>query len=233
MGDPASRRGGWVNVCVAAALIVATFPGRSIGLGVLTEPIVRDFSLTHVQFGHINLWATLLGAAFCLPGGWLIDRLGIRPVMAGTLIGLAAVVVAMTATRSVWALAGLILLTRGLGQSALSVVSLAVVGKTPLRNRGLAMGVYAFLTGVGFAALMPVIQMLDQEMHWDWRAIWSALGGGLVFIVLPLCFVLLTEPPRAAEVQFDDGATPSPIDFTLGEALRTPAFWAISLTCSL
>jgi MFS family permease len=233
MGDPASQhRGGWVNVGIAALLMVATLPGRTIGLGLLTEPIVRHFSLTHVQFGQINLWASLLGAAFCLPCGWLIDRLGIRPVMAVTLLSLAAVVAGMMATESIWVLAALILLARGFGQSALSVVSLAVVGKTRLRNRGLAMGVYAVLTGIGFAAAVWGVSVLGDS-HWDWRAIWALIGAVLAVTVLPLCLIFLTEPVADGVNSGETNDGPSANDFTLAEALRTPAFWAVSLTCSL
>src|SRR6516225_468106 len=58
---------GWVNVIVAALLMVATFPGRTYSVGLLTEPLKAEFHLDDVMFGQINLWATLLGATFCLP----------------------------------------------------------------------------------------------------------------------------------------------------------------------
>src|SRR5947209_5124835 len=166
MGDAAVRPprfalAGWVNVAVAAGLMVATLPGRSVGLGLLTEPILRDFPLSHVQFGHINFWATILGAAFCLPAGWLIDRAGLRLVTAGVLLALGATVYAMTATTSVWALAVLILLTRGFGQSSLSVVGLGLVGKTPLRNREMTMGVFSVLIGAGFAAAVSAVEFAE------------------------------------------------------------------------
>src|SRR5581483_2361809 len=107
--------------------MVATFPGRTHGLGLLTVPLLDDFHVTAVEFGQINLWASLVGAAFCLPCGWLIDRHGLRPVLAAVVIGLGASVLAMTSAMTVPALAVTITLTRGFGQSALSVVSLAVV----------------------------------------------------------------------------------------------------------
>ena len=65
---------GWINVVVAAVIMLATLPGRTQGLGLITEPMLRDLQLDRVTYANINLWATLLGAAICLPIGRLFDR---------------------------------------------------------------------------------------------------------------------------------------------------------------
>src|SRR3954453_4256894 len=89
---PASPDGRWVTVVVAALAMVATLPGRTHGLGLITEPLLADLQLDRVTFALVNLWATLLGAAFCLPTGWLLDRVGGRAVLLGVTLGLAATV---------------------------------------------------------------------------------------------------------------------------------------------
>ncbi len=76
--------------------MAATLPGRTHGLGLITEPLLRDLNLGRITYGSINLWATLLGAAFCLPCGWLIDRFGVRVVLTGNLAALGVVVLLMT-----------------------------------------------------------------------------------------------------------------------------------------
>src|SRR3954447_3172905 len=73
----------WVAVAVAALAMVATLPGRTHGLGLVTEPLLEDLQLDRVEYATLNLWATLLGALFCLPCGWLIDHLGARLVLIG------------------------------------------------------------------------------------------------------------------------------------------------------
>jgi MFS family permease len=235
MGEPPDRPTrfalrAWLNVAVAAALMVATLPGRSIGLGLLTGPILRDFPLSDVQFGAINLWASILGAAFCLPAGWLIDRLGVRIMTATVLVALGGAVYGLTAVGSVWALAVVILLTRGFGQSALSVVSLGVVGKTPFGRREVAMGVFAVIVGVGMAAAISTIQAAEQGGATDWRAIWSVMGIALVVAALP-CALLVWQSGDVA-LRPIDGEPAAAVAFPLREALRTPAFWSVALTCS-
>src|SRR5262249_55157683 len=86
----------WVHVGLAALAMVATLPGRSQGLGLFTEPILRSLSLDRESYGFITLWATLLGGLFCLPCGWLLDRFGTRAVMVGVMAALGATVIAMS-----------------------------------------------------------------------------------------------------------------------------------------
>src|SRR5438034_10765463 len=79
---------GWVNLAVAAFAMVATLPGRTHGLGMITERLLEDLPIGRVQFASINLWATLLGALFCWPCGRLIDRLGARATLTGVVLAL-------------------------------------------------------------------------------------------------------------------------------------------------
>jgi MFS family permease len=205
--------------------MVATLPGRTHGLGLVTEPLLRDFGLDHVTFGQINLWTTLLGAAFCLPAGWLVDWLGLRATAAIVVTALAAVVLAMAAVHAVWLLAGLVLLSRGLGQSALSVVSLGIAGKTPLRRRGVAMGVFAFLTGVGSAIAIQAAKSAEEGLGLDWRGVWSGVGWVLFLAVMPACWLVRESAGPATESVEESAGT----DWSVLAALRTPAFWAFGL----
>src|SRR5688572_8101943 len=92
---------GWINLGVAALAMVATLPGRTQGLGLVTEPLIADLQIDRVTWATVNLWATLIGALFCLPVGRLADRLGPRCVLATLVAALGAVVLAMGYTTGV------------------------------------------------------------------------------------------------------------------------------------
>src|SRR5437867_2884382 len=139
---------GWANLAVAALAMVGTLPGRTQGLGLITEPLLNDLGLERVSYATINLWATLLGSLFCLPCGRLVDRFGSRIVLTATIGALGATVVGMSSAPGLIALSIAITLSRGLGQSALSVVSLALVGKWFGRQLNYAMGIYSLLVGI-------------------------------------------------------------------------------------
>src|SRR5437879_10358509 len=119
---------GWTNLVIAALAMVGTLPGRTQGLGLITEPLISDLHIDRVSYAGINLWATLIGAAFCLPCGRLTDRFGSRIVLTTIALALGVTVLGMSWTTGAITLCLAITLTRGLGQSALSVVRLALVG---------------------------------------------------------------------------------------------------------
>jgi len=212
----------WGNVVLAAILMLATLPGRTQGLGLITEYLVRDFHLDHVGIADISLWATLIGSAFCLPAGWIIDRCGLRATTISILLPLAAVAFVLSISfNSVALLFVLVLLSRGLGQSALSVASITAVGKSVSRGEGWAMGVYSALFSILYALAFVAIGWAT-DTH-SWRFAWCGVAIGLVIVaVLTACF--LREPARAAE-RANSATAPAAPSLTLGEALRTRVFW--------
>lgn len=243
-----------VAVGVAAAAMVATLPGRTHGLGLITEPLRAELTLTRVEFAALNFWATLVGAAFCVPVGWALDRFGIRRPLAAVALALGAVVLAMTnvapGSRTIelltpefffgggleWSrvpldLFLLVLLTRGLGQSALSVVSLGLIGKVAGKKPGPAIGAYSFLVSIGFMAAFGGV-MAAFKKGADWHAVWASIGWAVgAFGILAL---ILVREPRVPAPE-PDAETPEPDaerSHTLGGALLTPAFWVFGLATS-
>src|SRR5687767_4334914 len=185
---------GWVNVFVAALAMVGTLPGRTQGLGLITEPLLADLQIDRVVYARINLWATLIGALFCLGVGKLIDRFGSRIVLTVVTLALATVVLLMSGASSVMAIAILITLTRGFGQSALSVVSITIVGKWFVRRLNLAMAVYTVVLSVGFMMAFPLIGAMVIKS--GWRSAWAAIGFCLLFGLAPLALLLVRSSPE-------------------------------------
>jgi MFS family permease len=225
---------GWANLALAALAMVGTLPGRTQGLGLVTEPLIADLHIDRVSFAAINLWATLIGSLFCLPCGRLVDRLGSRAVLTAVVAALAATVLGMSASAGWLALAAGVTLTRGFGQSALSVVSLTLVGKWFGKRLNYAMGVYALLVGMGFIAAFPSIG--SAVVAFGWRASWSAIGWVLLVVVAPLSWLAVRNGPVDRSIEFDsaDPAAPAPpADLTLAQALRGHTFWVFALSSSL
>jgi MFS family permease len=77
-----------------------------------------------------------------------------------------------------------LLLVRGLGQGALSVVSMALVGKWFTRRLGPAMGVFTVLLAVGFIA--GTVGLGETVKAYGWRPAWAGLGWQLLFGLAPL-----------------------------------------------
>ncbi len=248
---------GWIVMTVAAFAMVATLPGRTQGLGLVTEPLLADFNLDRFTYATINLWATLIGALFSIGVGRFIDQIGSRVVVAGVAIALGLVVVAMSSVTSVVWLTVLITLTRGFGQSALSVVSLTMVGQWFRRKLSLAMAIYAVVLSMGFMIAFPMVGSAVASR--GWRSTWMTIGLTLLFIFTPLAIWLVRDTPESMGLALDgdairtgggsgaasavaaahppaagsqEGVSGELTGMKWGEALRTPAFWVFALASS-
>jgi MFS family permease len=219
-------------VVLASVLMLATLPGRTQGLGLITEPLLADLRLDRLAYANLNLWATLIGALACFPAGWAIDRWGLRWVAATITLLLGLVVWRLSAFGGSIALLFLLLLaTRALGQSALSVCSITTVGKWFVHRVGVAMGVYSVLLSVFFAVAFVAVGY-SVRLN-GWRSAWLQISLALIFVVPPLVLLALREPGN--KPPFQPGESPqserpahrhqSGLNFTFAEALRTRAFW--------
>jgi MFS family permease len=225
---------GWVVLGVAALAMVGTLPGRTQGLGLITEPLLRDLAVDRVRFAQINLVATLAGSLFCFGIGGLVDRHGSRMVLVALALLLGGVVLAMSGVQHAAMLLVLITLTRGLGQSALSVVSLAMPGKWFRRRLTWAMGLYALVMSIGFMIAFPIVGAVVLSR--GWRVAWAGIGVALIVGLAPIAWLLVRPDPGAnfeLEAPAADAAGGAGTDATLAAALRSPAFWVFGLASSL
>lgn len=224
-------------VVVAAIAMLATLPGRTQGLGLITEPLLQELQISRVAYGDMNLWATLIGAVFCLPCGWLIDRFGCRVVLTGVVAALAVVTCAVSLVDQFSWLFALITLTRGFGQSMLSVVSITIVGRWFSRRLPLAMGVYSLLIGIGFAAAFVGVGSLVQSIGWraTWFYIGLALGGFAAFawILVRDGAVVRAFPIGQEASESQPAPAAARTGATLPQALGSTAFWVFALASSM
>jgi MFS family permease len=225
---------GWVMMTVAAAAMVGTLPGRTQGLGLITESLLKDLQLDRLAFAQMNLWATLVGSLCCIGVGRLQDQLGSRAVLTSVSAMLGAVVLAMSITSSVTTMFLLLVLSRGLGQSALSVVSLTMVGQWFRRRLSLAMGIYAVVLSVGFMAAFPTVGAI--VLSDGWRTAWAGIGWCLLPGLAAVSWLFVRRAPEACDVALENDVSqvtlPAAKSLTWREAVRTPAFWVFALASS-
>ena len=200
--DMTARQRG-VYVTIAAICMAATFPGRTHGLGMITEALLNDLIIDRITYGYCNLCTTLLGALFCLPAGTALDRYGCRRTLAVVFGALGVSVLCMSAVQSETGLFATLLATRGFGQSALSVASIALISKYfPKRKLGVSMGIYSVLTSFFFMAVFGIVGWgLEHVGDYvatvggiettvaGWRLVWGGVGAALLLVCLPLVLV--------------------------------------------
>ncbi|HJS73014.1 MAG TPA: MFS transporter, partial [Vicinamibacteria bacterium] len=200
----------------------------------VTEPLLADLGIGRVSYANVNLWATLLGAALCLPCGRLLDRFGSRIVLTTVVAALGVTVLFMSASEGISSLYVTVTLTRGFGQSALSVASLALVGMWFARRLNVAMGIYSVLVGMGFIAAFPAVGAAVLSM--GWRSAWLAIGLTLVLFVAPVAWILVRDNPEREGLVLDGEAGDGDRrlrDLGVWDALQSPAFWIFALSSSI
>jgi MFS family permease len=228
---------GWVVLVMAAFAMTATLPGRTHGLGLITKPLTDDPTLgvSEGSFSILNFWAVLLGTAICLPTGYFIDRLGVRLVLVIVALALGGAVLWMSQAAGIVVLFVTLTLIRGFGQGALSVVSMAMVGKWFTRRLGIAMAFFTVLLSIGFIA--STVGVGEAAKYFSWRDVWAGVGLTLLLVLAPLGWLLVRSTPESVGLPADstraETEPSSPLNVSLGEALSSPAFWAFTLGAAL
>jgi cyanate permease len=123
----------------------------------------------------------------------------------------------------------LVLATRALGQSALSVASITAVGKSFDRRVGVAMGVYSVLLSLFFAAAFIAVGNAVRVS--GWRTAWAEVAVGLVLFAAPTVLLLRERPSQPSADPAEAGGPGGGL--ALAAALRTPAFWVFAGATSL
>lgn len=217
--------------------MVGSLPGRTQGLGLVTEPLLADLAIDRVSYAALNFWATLIGSGGALGIGYAIDRIGSRWVLTIVLASLGVVVCVMSAADTFLSLAVWITLTRALGQSALSVASLAIVGHWFVRRIDTAMAVYSVVISVGFMAAFPLVGYAVQAF--GWRATWFVVGITISLLLAPLAAIIVRSSPESIGLMPDGGGSrpTSTHDelagYTWTAALAMPSFWVFALGTAL
>ncbi|GHU55605.1 hypothetical protein FACS189411_04400 [Bacteroidia bacterium] len=240
----AKERGTYIMI--AAICMVATFPGRTNGLGLITEFILSDLSIDRTMYGYYNLAATLIGSLFCIPIGSMLDRFGCRKILVLILSCLGITVLFMSVISSKVPFFILLVLTRGFGQSALSVASITLISKYfPKEKLGFAMGIYSVLTALffmlAFAAmgsaltnLVPLSFSIGDTIITlaHWRIAWGGIGAILLFICVPLILFCVRSSEREFMITDNNEASSQSRQqgIPYNKAVKTYIFWIFALS---
>ncbi|HEV3386485.1 MAG TPA: MFS transporter [Gemmata sp.] len=224
---------GWVQVVLAAIAMSATFPGRTYGLGIIKEQLRADLGIDDLRFNWLNFWAIIVGAIVVFPVGALIDRLGTRIVLAGVSMGLGISVLLMSRSTDETDLFTTLTLVRGLGQCALSVVAIALVGKWFRKRAGVAMGIFTVLLSIGF--VVPIFVVGEAVKTSGWRLAWDGVGLALLLGLAPLGLLFARGTPESSGVKPDDPAPDMGRSepMSLVATLQTPAFWVYTAAATI
>ncbi|GGM88766.1 MFS transporter [Dactylosporangium sucinum] len=227
----------WLVAAVAFVALVGAAGFRATP-GVMLHPLHEEFgwSLGTISLAvSINLLLFGLTAPFAAA---LMERFGIRRVVAYALLLVSAGSGLTVFMRHSWELIALwgVLVGLGTGSMALAFVA-TVTGRWFVKRRGLVTGVLTAGGAAGQLVFLPVLAVLVEDHGWRTAALTVA---GAALLVVPLVLWRLRDHPAELGVtaygaSSSDPAPPAPAVGAARRALgalrsasRTPAFWLLA-----
>ncbi|SLN59762.1 MFS transporter [Oceanibacterium hippocampi] len=189
---------------------------------------LRDlFGLSHGEFGGLYTIATLSSAATLVWLGKLADSQPLARLASMTIVGLALAAIAMASVFSPIMLVVVFYALRLLGQGMLSHLAFTAMGRWYRAQRGQAIAIAAMGFPAG-EALFPIVAV--ALVAWiGWRETWLVAAGVLLAVLLPAMLLLLSRgrTPKGYRADGGDDDGTAPRDWTRGEVLRDPLFYAL------
>ena len=225
---------GWWIVGVAAFLLTLMSLTVFQGLGTILVALERQFGWSRTALSGAFSLARVEGAILGPVEGFLVDRVGTqRMVLIGyILMGLGFIWLGQVKTLWVF-YASFMTITLGSGLGGWLAI-IAMVNNWFTRKRSFAMA--SAMSGIHFGGLLVPLLALGIETF-EFHGAATIIGVILLIVVGPAAKVIRNRPEdmglqpdgdseRLSESLLTEDEEP---DFTAGQALRTPAFWILTV----
>ncbi|WP_407272485.1 MFS transporter [Radiobacillus sp. PE A8.2] len=231
---------GWVIVFIAGLGVFFSGPGQTYSNSTFINEYISDFGWSRSEVSGLYSFATLVAGFIMILVGRFIDRFGQRAMMVFVGSGLALACFFNSMVSSMWMLAVGFFLIRLLGQGSMSLIPNTLVAQWFVKKRGFAISIMS-LGSFASAMSFPLINTWLIQT-WSWQFAWQVWGVVLLVIFVPIAFFGVRNKPEDVGLTPDGHSDVSlkPIlgthiteaeeDWTLSEAMKTKAFWAI-LVC--
>jgi MFS family permease len=238
---------GWWMVAVGCGIRMLGGGFHLYGFTVFFLPITQELGLSRAATSLVFSLARAEGAIEGPLAGYLIDRLGPRPmILAGIVLsGIGYMLLAMI--ESYYGFLIVYLGVISLSFSAGFMHSPMVLANTWfIRRRALAMTLVSSAIGIGGTLITPLLAISVHTWGWRWGAFLSGLG--LIVVGVPIALFVKRSPESMGLLPDGVSADTNPDpenpatsgasrlkshapdgDFTLKQAMRTATFWMIVL----
>jgi MFS family permease len=224
---------GWWVVGGSFLLLFCAAGTQFYAFPVFFDVMVRDMEWARTQVALALTVGTFVIGTVGLLVGWLIHRVGLRPVLVcGTIIaGLGFFLLrAITEPWQFYLYYGLVL---SLGIAGIGAVSnMTAVEAWFDRGKSTALGIATTGVGVG-GVVMPLLAGWLISKY-DWQTACASMAGILILVGIPISVIIMrtpqerqVTPEHAQQKGLEVG------DTTIGQALKQKSFWLISMSATL
>ncbi len=234
---------GWTTLIGAMAAYAGLCGDITYAYGVFLPAMSQTFhwsrSVLSGPYVLFSIIAGLLGPV----AGVAVARFGPRKNLIGFNIIAALGLLGLSQVKAIWQVYLFFGLMAGLGLAFGEFIPITtLINNWFIRRRSMAMGFFMASGGIAGFVFPPVISKLISGFGWRWA--WFYLAGQHLLLTVILGGILIRNRPEDMG-QHPDGISESPetplieglvhrplvyqttSDWTVGEALRTPALWII------
>lgn len=237
---------GWVIVAVMAVTGALTMCMGALNFGLFIKPMGDELGAGRAVFGWAQTARQVTSATTAPLVGPLIDRFGVRVMLAVAALLCGGAMVGLALVNDGWQIVALFALMGVVGMNGPgALVTTVPVTKWFVRNRGRAMAYTSLGVPLGGFLLVPLTQVFIDE--YGWRATWvilALIGAGLI---VPMSLIFMRRQPEDMGL-LPDGRSPlervrlvipsghrassAPAyhdehSWTRAEAIRTTTFWKL------
>ena len=242
---------GWVVFATANIPSFGARPVASVAvLSVFVIPMTEEFGWSRGLFsGAVSLGAVcgLLMSPFA---GQLIDRYGSGVIVSGCSAIVGACALGLATVTQAWSFYAIYVPGRAVFSSPLELGTTTAISNWFIRRRPMALAWFGGVQGIGLGLLPLAAALLIGGM--GWRSAWVALGVFTLATGILPPLLLMARRPEDMGLAPDPGGAPEPpqadnagsptapssqatgaaawrdADYTVREAVRTPAFWILA-----
>ncbi len=238
---------GWWIVLTGGVLCLWGYGYQTYGISALFKPISSELGFSRAATSVASSIGKLEGGIEAPLTGWLTDKFGPRWIILSGVVIIGLGLILMNFIHSLWAYYVVWGVLLGTGVNiALSIPVQTAITNWFVRKRGLASGIFWVFSGLSGALVLPLVAWLITIQGWR---ITCVIGGVVMWLIgLPLAWFfikqhrpeyygLLPDGARAKEEAKDTSqmiekgvkyaAEVEEVEFTLRQALRTPAYWLL------
>ena len=199
---------GWF--IVAAAMFIALVSmGPRVGFGVFVIPMSDDFGWSRSAISLAGTVAAIVGGCTQPVLGRIFDIVGGRKLMLTGLSVFAVSTLLLAFTNHIIYLIIVFGVLMAVGGSAGTMnTAAALVSKWFHRRRATAIALIASGGSMGGLILVPFIAFIKPIV--GWRNTWMILGATVLFLALPMAFLIIkNDPSEVGKLPDGDGSTVS------------------------
>ena len=238
---------GWAVVFAAGSTMFVRNAAATLTIAVFVFPMSEDLGWSRTLIVGAAAAAGVVSMFISPIAGWVLQRYGARVLMASSVFILGAVILSLRWTTNPISFYLLFGAGRLMFQAPLQIGGSTAVAQWFVRLRGRSSSILGVSHSLGMGLFPLFAQLFMNANDGDWRMAWFWMGISVWILALPLTILVFVNKPEDVGLTPDGDismpdkeggkviktAAEKEENWTLREAIRTPAMWTLAFVGGL